>query len=100
MPDDDGPVVSPEARSTVHVLRSDDLTWTSTDQGVTVLDMVTARYMQLNKSGALLWELLSDGASEDELVGALRERFGIDDARARADVVAFLSALRDRDFLR
>ena len=99
MSDDDPATGTPSGRAKVNVLRADELTWTSTEQGVTVLDMRTARYMQLNRSGAVLWELLSDGASEDELVAALRQRFGIDDSRARTDVLAFLQALREREFL-
>ena len=35
-------------------LRSGDLKWTATDQGITVLDMRTARYLQLNRSGAVV----------------------------------------------
>ncbi|HEY2272480.1 MAG TPA: PqqD family protein [Jatrophihabitantaceae bacterium] len=80
-------------------LRPDDLKWTATDEGVTVLDLRTARYLQLNRSGALLWERLSVGASVDELGEALVQRFGIDLDRARHDVNEFVSALRERGFL-
>lgn len=80
-------------------LRADDLKWTTTEQGVTVLDMRTARYLQLNKSGALLWERLSLGATLAELIEALQGRFRIDEARARRDANDFVKALRKRDFL-
>jgi hypothetical protein len=80
-------------------LRAEDLKWTATDEGVTVLDLRTARYLQLNRSGALLWERLSVGATEDELAEALQQRFGIDAARARHDATEFVSALRERGFL-
>ena len=80
-------------------LRSGDLKWTATDQGITVLDMRTARYLQLNRSGAVLWERLSAGASIDDLVAALCQRFGISADRARGDAEDFVKALRERDFL-
>lgn len=80
-------------------LRTDDLKWTATDEGVTVLDLRTARYLQLNRSGALLWERLSVGASVDELAEALTQRFGIDRDRAHHDAREFVSTLRDRGFL-
>jgi hypothetical protein len=80
-------------------LRADDLKWTATDEGVTVLDLRTARYLQLNRSGALLWERLSVGASLAELADALVQRFGIDDARARHDATEFVTTLRERGFL-
>jgi hypothetical protein len=80
-------------------LRPDDLTWATTDEGVTVLDVRTARYLQLNRSGATLWERLSAGASLDELAEALCARFGIDVERARADAGDFVKVLRERDLL-
>lgn len=80
-------------------LRADDLKWTETDRGVTVLDLRTARYLQLNRSGAVLWTRLSVGATVEELVDALCDRFGIDAKRARADVNDFVATLRKRRFL-
>jgi hypothetical protein len=80
-------------------LRPDDLTWTTTDEGVTVLDVRTARYLQLNRSGATLWERLSAGATLDELADSLCARFGIDVERARADAEEFVNVLRERDLL-
>ena len=86
-------------RSAAVRLRPDDLKWTATDQGITVLDMRTARYLQLNRSGAVLWDRVSGGATIDELAAALQERFGIDADRARGDAEDFVKALRERDFL-
>lgn len=89
-------VSQPERRLT---LRPDDLKWTATDKGITVLDLRTARYLQLNRSGAVLWERLAGGSSEADLVQALCTRYGIDAERARPDVVSFLAVLRERGFL-
>jgi hypothetical protein len=80
-------------------LRVDDLKWTETDRGVTVLDLRSARYLQLNRSGAVLWTRLSVGATVEQLVEALCTRFGIDADRARGDVTEFLAAVRERGFL-
>jgi hypothetical protein len=80
-------------------LRVDDLKWTETDRGVTVLDLRSARYLQLNRSGAVLWARLSVGATVEQLVDALCTRFGIGVDQARGDVTEFLAALRERGFL-
>jgi hypothetical protein len=80
-------------------LRVDELKWTETDRGVTVLDLRSARYLQLNRSGAVLWTRLSVGATVEQLIDALCTRYGIETERARHDVDEFLAALRTRNFL-
>ena len=49
--------------------------------------------LNLNDAGALLWKALEAGADRDGLVAALTAEYEVDDARAAADVDAFLAKL-------
>lgn len=80
-------------------LRTTDLDWREIDQDIVILDGRDASYLTLNGSGALLWRTLADGASRDELIGALLSVYEVDAARARADTDAFLESLYARGFL-
>lgn len=81
-------------------LRHDAVSWAPTDEDlIVVLDLRTSKYLSLNPSGSVLWQLLADGSTEPDLRAALADRFGLDDAKATADVDAFLGSLRGRDLL-
>ena len=53
----------------------------------------------LNETGAFLWERLMEETSEDALVAALLAEYDVDEATARAAVVAFVQKLNDNGFL-
>ncbi len=78
-------------------LRSTD--WRNIDGEAVVLDPRTDRYLSLNRSGTLMWERLISGTTHDELVIALLAAFDVDEATAKADVDAFLTALRSENLL-
>ena len=80
-------------------LRTDGLTWNVVGDDLIVLDLQGSVYLKVNGSGRLLWEGLAEGVGDEELVAALRQRYGIDIRQAEADVAAFLADLRARDLL-
>lgn len=53
----------------------------------------------LNKSGKLLWEELSKGASQEELVAKLLDVYDIDKQTATADVADFINVLKGNEIL-
>ena len=55
--------------------------------------------MTLNESAMLLWKTLATGADERDLVKALTDEYGIDEARAAADIDKFLNKLKENDIL-
>lgn len=79
--------------------RQDELLTTDVDDQVVLLDLRSAHYLRLNSTGKLLWALLEQDRSPDELAAALQQRYGLAAATARADVAAFLAALQARDLL-
>ena len=80
-------------------LRSEDLFWRESGNEVVALDATVSRYLLANPSGAVLWRLLSDGATEADLAAALRERYDISADVAEADVARFLEGLSSRGLL-
>lgn len=53
----------------------------------------------LSESGALLWEKLEQGATEDELVEALLAEYEVEREQAEADVKVFVDELRSSGIL-
>ncbi len=80
-------------------LRRQALEWREVDGEVVALDLETARYVATNRTGAVLWGELADGATREALVATLVSRWSLDEARAAADVDAFLALLRERGLL-
>ena len=80
-------------------LRAVDLTWRVLDDEVVVLDLRTSSYFSVNDTGKVLWDVLVEGASEEQLVTVLVDRFEISEDVARRDVGAFLSLCSERELL-
>ena len=55
--------------------------------------------VNLNESGAMLFELLQKGAEESELVDALLKEYDVSRETAEADVKRFVSKVKDAGIL-
>ena len=64
-----------------------------------VLDLRKELYLEVNRSGTLLWELLARGTSRTELVDRLVQMYHLAPERAGADVDRLLEELSARDLL-
>ena len=80
-------------------LREGSVEWRLVEGEVVALDVTTAEFLAVNRTGAVLWDLLAAGASRRQLAAVLIDRYGLDDGRAAADVDRFLSVLADRHLL-
>lgn len=80
-------------------LRTDGLTWQEIDGELIILDLARSAYLTTNETGTFLAQQLMDGATREELVSALQDRYRIDEARARADVDGFIVELTERQLL-
>jgi hypothetical protein len=94
----DGAIVAPPGVERVDGIRpSDEAVLTELKDGTGVLlHLGTKHYYTLNRTGVLLWKLVTDGAttSSAALATNIAERFdGADPAAVRADVEALLSEL-------
>jgi|tagenome__1003787_1003787.scaffolds.fasta_scaffold19847249_2 hypothetical protein len=80
-------------------LRPDAVEWRAVDGEVLVLAMHTSEYLNVNQTGARVWEALATGTTRAELREMLVEEFRVDETRAEADLDAFLADLRCRGLL-
>ena len=54
----------------------------------------------LNETGKLLWEALSKGAEEADLVALLLQEYDVEEQTARAHVAQFVGKMREHGFLK
>lgn len=80
-------------------LRAEGVPWIDIDGEIVALDTAASEYLGANASASLLWHALVEGATRDELVGRLIERYGIGRDLAGADVDRFLQALEGRGLI-
>lgn len=59
--------------------------------GVQVMNMNAI--ITLNSTSALIWSLLEEDRSLDELAAAVSDRYDVDTVRARADIQTFLDEI-------
>ena len=55
--------------------------------------------IKLNDTGRIIWDMLSEGKSESDIVGRFVSEYDVDEASAQKDVSAFVEALRGADIL-
>lgn len=80
-------------------LRTTELEWLSLDGEVVAIDVAKQLYLGTNSSGRLLWEMVSRGATEADLVDALVREYSLERDAAERDVAAFVAELRENDLL-
>lgn len=80
--------------------RHDGLISESVLEDVVVLDPETSRYVRLNSSAAVLWQLLESGPTTvSDLARVLRERLGAPEQDALEDAAAFVTAMAERELI-
>jgi hypothetical protein len=80
-------------------LRSGALEWREVEGEIVALDLRSSMYLGVNRTGALLWPTLAEGATREVLLERLTNAHEIDAATAARDLEEFLEALRRRDLL-
>ena len=80
-------------------LRDDAIAWKETDGEVLLLDLASSTYLAVNPSATVLWRLLANGTTQDELVDALVGAFDVDRDTATTDVADFLDDCRRRQLV-
>jgi hypothetical protein len=80
-------------------LDSARITWREVDDEAIAIDLDSAQYLSINKSGVGLLERLTAGTTYEEMADHLKEEFGIDQDTAMRDVRAFATSLRELGLL-
>jgi len=65
------------------------------EDGSFLLDIERDRILKLNKAGTEIWQLLSEGHDEFQIVHLISRQYGINQARAAADVKAILTKIAE-----
>jgi Coenzyme PQQ synthesis protein D (PqqD) len=60
---------------------------------VAILNLKSTLYFGLDEVGAYIWQALSEPRAVSELCKAVLDRFDVDEARCRTDVIEFLTKL-------
>lgn len=55
--------------------------------------------MTLSESGAVIWKIMSDDVSEEQIISAILAEYNIDAETATADVREFLSIIKEKDLV-
>ena len=76
-------------------IRTSGVTSRSIGGEVIVLDLDRSRYLTVSGSGTLLYEMLKDECSRDELIEGVVTRYEVDEGRAAEDVDRFLAELEE-----
>jgi hypothetical protein len=80
-------------------LNSAAVAWRTSGDEVLALDLNSSTYISANSSAMILWKMLADGTTRDDLIARLQSEYGIDAAQAAADVDAFVGDLESRGLL-
>lgn len=74
-------------------IREARVAWRKVGDDVVILDIERTTYLGVNRTGSAIWLALSSGATREDLVSLVMERFRVDRERATQDVTAFVDDL-------
>jgi Coenzyme PQQ synthesis protein D (PqqD) len=84
---------------TVYRMRQDGIACSDLGSEIVILDLGTSSYFAASASAAVLVGALMEGATTDELVSRLLDRYAVTTNEAAADVETFLAQMQSRNLL-
>jgi hypothetical protein len=82
------------------VVPSPDLTTQELDGEVLILDLATSQYYSLNDVGTVMWGLLSEGNTLEQVAAAIRQRYDSTEAQVRGDLASLVQELEQKGLVR
>lgn len=76
-----------------------DLTWRVVGGSTLVLDVRTSQYLSVSGSGIVIWGMLAEGTTRDQIVARLLDEFEVDSNTAAMHVDKFIDDLSQRGLL-
>jgi len=92
-------IAEPDAGGPTLRLREDAVAWRRVGDEVVALDIRRSVYLSVNRTAAVLWPALVEGATRRQLVSIALDRFDVDPERAADDIDSLLADLAGRDLL-
>lgn len=80
-------------------LNHDAVTGKVIDGEAVIINVVTGRYYSLEEAGCVAWVQLTAGASADDVVTAITERYDADPGQVARDLEALVEELRAEELL-
>lgn len=80
-------------------LRAGTVEWREVEGEIVALDLDSSEYLAVNRTGTVIWPLLVEGTTREELATQLADRYRVDRASAERDVDAFVDTLTERGLL-
>ena len=77
-----------------------DVVYRALGAGGVLVDLSTDTIFELNETGARIWSLIADGASQQQVVETLVAEFSIDASSAEAQVERYCAVLLEHGLLR
>lgn len=74
-------------------LRGEGLEWRLLEGEIVALDASADKYLSVNRTGTVLWQALTRGATREDLIARLVEAFDVDEETAARDLDVFLATL-------
>jgi len=72
---------------------SPDAACAAVEDGAVVLNMRTKRYYSLNQTGAMVWRLMEDDLTVEEIIARIVGQYDVDDEEAARTVAVLLDEL-------
>ena len=82
------------------LLLNDSVVFAELDNEAVLLNVETGVYFGLDEIGTEIWNLLSAGGSESDVVGKLLLEYEVDPEQLRADVGDFIAKLESHGLIR
>jgi len=78
---------------------SERFTETSNGDEIVVMQVNSGKFLALTGTAAATWLLIDGTRDRDSLIGALADKYGVEETTITADVDEFLGELRDSGLL-
>ena len=72
---------------------TDNYIATLVDEEIVLIDMMGGELFSLKDTARTIWEMIDGKRSRSDIIAALKRRYDVDDATARADLAALLDDL-------
>jgi hypothetical protein len=80
-------------------LRTVGLEWREIEGEVVAVDLEGSVYLAINRTGAALWPSLAEGATRNDLIRTLIDRYELNESTAAADVDSFVAMLKEQNLV-
>jgi Coenzyme PQQ synthesis protein D (PqqD) len=79
---------------------SSDITWNRLDDETVLLNLENGRYYTLNRTGSIIWDLISEGLMLEQLVDRICDRFEVAEQVARDDLLVLVGELHRESLIK